>query len=424
MKPSNAKIDKAGLTLTRDIVDVDEYIDLEHVFDEYRKGHLLPLTETTLELQHWLSSYGSSYYIAQRLKRKPQIIRKLKRLSVRLTQLQDIGGCRIIVETNKDVDKLLTYIREKLAYQTSIKLLRETDYRDRGRDDTGYRALHLILNRSGYKLELQIRSRIQHYWAESIERTSVVYGHHLKEKEGDQIVIQYFKTLSDIFAEIEAKREPSPIKKLEMDRLRRDSERIIQHSDHNRVLDSHVDENIIKTLTEIESKKGSGFNNWIIIFNWNIGSFIYWDIVDRDPDAAIKAYVENERTFPAQDGYEVVLIGSSDVKTVRQTHSHYFGIDSYENILDSLDKSVEGFSRRLDLDTDARQILLCLRRRNYWGKKSVALSTLKNHYCNNIAGFDASLELLLQKQLILMPHKDGPVSLNLKEKQQIDRYVE
>jgi len=103
MKISNARVDKAGQALAKDIVDdEEEYFELEDVFDEYRKSHLQPLTETTLELQQWLNSYGSSYYIAQRLKRKPQILRKLKRLSVRLTQLQDVGGCRIIVDTNNN----------------------------------------------------------------------------------------------------------------------------------------------------------------------------------------------------------------------------------------------------------------------------------------------------------------------------------
>lgn len=64
--------------------------------------------------------------------------------------------------------------------------------------------LHVILDKNGYKLELQIRSRIQHYWAESIERTSVIYGHHLKEQEGAPEVISYFRLLSDLFYEIEA----------------------------------------------------------------------------------------------------------------------------------------------------------------------------------------------------------------------------
>lgn len=426
MAISKAKIDKAGLALTKsedEIENIDEYLELEQVFDDYRKSHLQPLTETTLELQKWLSNYGTSYYIAQRLKRKPQIIRKLKRLSVRLTQLQDIGGSRIIVESNKDVNKLRSFILDKLGKQKDIELVRETDYREKGRDDTGYRALHLILNLSGQKLELQIRSQIQHYWAESIERASVVYGYHLKEKEGDPIVIQYFKALSDIFSEIESKREPTQIQKIEMDRLSNAAERIIMSSDSNKVLNSYVNEDIIKTLTAIESHKGIGFNNWIIIFNWNIGSFVSWDIVSRDPDTAIKAYVENEKRFPAHDGYEVVLIGSSDVKTVRQTHSHYFGIDSYENILDTLNQSVIGFARRLDIDADARQILLALRKRNYWGNKSTSLATLKNHYCQNVLAFDASLELLIEKGLVIMTTKQGPVYLDMKQKAQIEQYL-
>ena len=102
MKITKSKIDKAGVALSKgEFRSEEDLIELENIFDEYRKSHLQPLSETTIELQNWLNSYGASYYIAQRLKRKPQIIRKLNRLSVRLTQLQDIGGCRIIVEKIK-----------------------------------------------------------------------------------------------------------------------------------------------------------------------------------------------------------------------------------------------------------------------------------------------------------------------------------
>jgi (p)ppGpp synthase/HD superfamily hydrolase len=107
---SKSRIDKAGRALAYPGELSLESIRLEELFDEYRASHLEPLSMTTLMLQHWLTGYGGRYYIAQRLKRKPQIIRKLKRLSVRLTQLQDVGGCRIIVDTNKDVEDLLKYI--------------------------------------------------------------------------------------------------------------------------------------------------------------------------------------------------------------------------------------------------------------------------------------------------------------------------
>ena len=115
-----------------------------------------------------------------------------------MTQLQDIGGLRIIVDQNSDVDRLIEYITDKLKRQTSIVIKRTVDYRKKGRDDSGYRAAHIIMEKDGVSLELQIRSRIQHYWAELIERTSVIYGYVIKELEGDERVIKYFKEFSNL----------------------------------------------------------------------------------------------------------------------------------------------------------------------------------------------------------------------------------
>lgn len=169
MVPSKSKIDRSGIALAKESYrDAEEWIEYEDVLDEFRKAHLQPLTETTLELQRWLAGYESDYYIAQRLKRKPQVLRKLNRLSVRLTQLQDIGGCRIIVEKNRDVDHLLSFIESCVQSQSELSIERVTDYRNLGRDVTGYRAVHVLLSRNNYKIELQLRSRIQHYWSESI----------------------------------------------------------------------------------------------------------------------------------------------------------------------------------------------------------------------------------------------------------------
>lgn len=73
MKLSNTLIDTSGRALSIDNeIDVDKYILYTDAFDEYRKNHLVPLSKTTVELQQWLSSFGKDYFIAQRLKRKPQ----------------------------------------------------------------------------------------------------------------------------------------------------------------------------------------------------------------------------------------------------------------------------------------------------------------------------------------------------------------
>jgi ppGpp synthetase/RelA/SpoT-type nucleotidyltranferase len=421
MAISKTRIDRAGAALARDQYrSDDEYIELEDLFDEYRKAHLQPLSETTLEIQGWLGDYGQPYYIAQRLKRKPQIVRKLKRLSVRLSQLQDIGGSRIIVPKNEDVDRLLKFLQDRVKAKGHFSIERVTDYRDRGRDRTGYRSVHLILTRDGVPIELQIRSRVQHYWAESIERTSVIYGYHLKEEEGDPDVLRYFRCLSDAFYDLEAGREPPPALKIDIDALRLKCETIIEQSPKANVFDSFVNEGIIKTLTEKEAKGGRGLNNWIIVFDWNSGSFVSWDIVGRSPAEAIDAYVRNEKTFPSESGFEVVLIGSSEVATVRQTHSHYFGIESFDTILETLDSSIAGFRRKIDLDIGARQILNTLHRRHFWGGKAVSRDTLKNHFCQNVLTFDASLESLSTRGLLMT---NSGVSLNLRMKAEIESYL-
>jgi ppGpp synthetase/RelA/SpoT-type nucleotidyltranferase len=419
---SKSRIDKSGRSLSVPGELTEEVIELEDVFDAYRASHLEPLSKTTLELQQWLHGYGGRYYIAQRLKRKPQIIRKLTRLSVRLTQLQDIGGCRIIVDTNRDVDKLIEFISKSLTESPTFELKRVTDYRELGRDNTGYRSAHLILEREGKTLELQIRSRIQHYWSESIERTSVIYGYYLKEQEGDQAVIDYFKKLSDIFYEIESGRDPSVQSKIVLDGLREKAQGIIYHSDKNRIFDSSVNEEIVQTLTSVQGAS-SALNNWIIVFDWKTGEFLTWEAVGREADEAVRKYVMYERQFPAEQNFEVVMIGSSDIATVRQTHSHYFGIQKFDNILENLDQSIAGFQTRMDIDVGSRQILALLVRKKYWGKKSTSVDTLKNHFAKGIITFDSSLQNLRTKNLVNMQDSQAPISLNIKKKAEIEAYL-
>lgn len=251
----------------------------------------------------------------------------------------------------------------------------------------------------------------------------MVYGHYLKESEGDPAVIGYFQRLSDAFFELESGREPSANARLEIDKLKLQSEEIIEASGKGRVLASHVNEGIIKTLTEKEARNPNPINNWIIIFDWSTGAFVSWDIVGRSPEEAMDAYVRNENLYPVDKNFEVVLIGSSKIATVRRTHSHYFGIETYGNVLENIDESIIGFSKRMDIDVGARQILLKLHTKHFWGEKAVAKSTLKNHFCQNVLTFDSSLEALVKKDLVHQSSASGPVSLNIKKRSEIEQYV-
>ena len=419
---SKTAIDRAGNALAKEkFKTYEEWEAADKIFDEFRQAHLQPLTSTTIAIQNWFRADNASYIIVQRLKRKPQILKKLRRLNTRLTQLQDIGGLRIIVDQNSDVDRLIEYITDKLKRQTSIVIKRTVDYRKKGRDDSGYRAAHIIMEKDGVSLELQIRSRIQHYWAELIERTSVIYGYVIKELEGDERVIKYFKELSNLFYLIETGQQPDASQKIDIERRRIEAESVINESDTRNILSGYINEGLVKTLQDKERRIGnSNFNNWVFIFNWNQGIFVDWTIVSLDPDEAIKSYVEYENKYPADKGFEVVLVGTSSVANVRETHSHYFGLAQKENILETLNESIVGFSNQMDIDVGARQILQTMERRRYWERKTISIDTLKNHYCQDVLTFEQSLNTLIEKELIqkisnkgvsLLSRKSGQVGL-------------
>ena len=145
--------------------------------------------------------------------------------------------------------------------------------------------------------------------------------------------------------------------------------------------------------------------------------------MDQNPNEAVAAYVHYEHMYPAEQGFEVVLIGSSEIATVRQTHSHYFGIESYSSILESLDSSIVGFTRKIDIDVGARQILSCLHRRHFWGKKTVSEDTLRNHFCKNVITFESSLQTLVVKNLLIRSPLNGGYSLNISKKPEIEQYL-
>lgn len=416
---SKTKIDKVGkILINPEGYSPDDIVKANEIFDNYRMQHLKPLTELTIKIKAWLVDFSYDYYIAQRLKRRPQIIKKLKRFSnMRLSQLQDIGGCRIIVESNKIVDELLKYIVFKLSKSKSYiidekKNKNPVDYRIQGRDDSGYRAVHIIVKARDVKLEIQLRSRIQHYWAESIERTSIIYNRNLKEMDGDYKVIEYFKVLSNIFYEIECNREPTRAQKNMLDKKRDEAEEIIKTSDSYRILHSRIEEKFIRAMKNVEKKKFRKIYNWLLIFDWQNGVFKHWLILEgSDSEKITREYVRWENIYNVEKGFEVVLIGASSVETVQYTHSHYFGLEEYDKILDGIDSTLLSFKKRRHIDAASRRILEKLVSKKKWGRSGVAFDTIKNHYFPKVLGIEEVLDKLTREKLLIC-EKHQVYSLN------------
>jgi Region found in RelA / SpoT proteins len=88
------------------------------------------------------------------------------------------------------------------------EIVRVADYRRDGKQVTGYRAVHVILKREGFVVELQIRTRRQHAWAEAVERAANRTGFKLKDREGPVELVGFFRVTCDCLAELDDGRRP------------------------------------------------------------------------------------------------------------------------------------------------------------------------------------------------------------------------
>ena len=111
--------------------------------------------------------------MSYRLKRMTSILRKLLRLNsnFKLGTLDDIGGCRLIVSSVDEVYRAVAVLNEELGEWKA------KDYISRPQS-SGYRSYHAIyqIPEGGisYRIEVQIRTHLQHLWATGVEAVGEV----------------------------------------------------------------------------------------------------------------------------------------------------------------------------------------------------------------------------------------------------------
>ena len=100
------------------------------------------------------------------------IVEKLRRESIRLSQMQDIAGCRVVVTDVMEQERVVASLGAVFPGASVI------DRRDN--PSYGYRAVHIIAELSGKPIEIQVRSSLQHLWADLSEKSSDVLDPTIK----------------------------------------------------------------------------------------------------------------------------------------------------------------------------------------------------------------------------------------------------
>jgi len=213
---SKSKIKKAGQILIESNPDTIELTWARDLANRWRACHAYPINTFQSTLRSKLRAYSKDAIVAQRLKRMPTIIDKLKRYpSMQLTTMQDIGGIRVVLRSLPEVKKLVNEYKKNSRF--IHELVDENNYIENPRSEDGYRSWHLIYkyrnkrnpDYDGLRLELQIRTRLQHLWATAVETMGTFLGQALKSRQGEQEWLDFFALTSAAFAHQE-KTPPIP----------------------------------------------------------------------------------------------------------------------------------------------------------------------------------------------------------------------
>lgn len=185
------------------------------IVNNWRASHNYPLNTFQVTLRKKARTVDHDALVAQRIKRLTSILHKLQRFpDMKLTQMQDIGGCRAIVRNVGLVDTLVTsYEKSDLKHTLAHK----DDYIENPQD-SGYRGVHLVYRyfsdkaKTAYndlKIEMQFRSQLQHAWATAVETVGTFIGQALKSSKGREDWLRFFALMSTALA-LREKRAPVP----------------------------------------------------------------------------------------------------------------------------------------------------------------------------------------------------------------------
>jgi len=205
---SKGEIDRVGsLFLSREM-NHDEIPRAYEVIQNWRSSHALPLLTFRMGLSKRARRIEPDAIIAQRLKRFSSIMNKLLREpTMKLSQMQDLGGCRAILSSVYQVKRLASLYRNPvLDSESSLKCY---DYIDNPKAD-GYRGFHIVGRYkphieknepwNGHRIEIQLRSELQHAFATAVETATTFTRSTLKFGGGAPKWRRFFSLMGSAIA--------------------------------------------------------------------------------------------------------------------------------------------------------------------------------------------------------------------------------
>lgn len=293
------------------------------IVNNWRSSHAFPLNTMQVYLRQRSRQIDSNSLVSQRVKRLSSIESKLRRLSwLKLSEMQDLGGCRVVARSATSVEKIVeSYYRSQIKH----RLLDVDDYVTNPKK-SGYRGYHLIYGYhsdkkatyNGQKIELQIRSNLQHIWATAVETVGTFTQQALKSSQGERDWLRFFTLMSTYFA----MRERRPVVPGTID----DHDSLV---DEIRTLESKLEVNkrleaygAVLSFTDEISKTGN-VRYFLLILDLKERKTTVRGFRSTDLDEASAAYLEAEQALSDTTG-DAVLVSAESLASVRRAYPNYF----------------------------------------------------------------------------------------------------
>jgi ppGpp synthetase/RelA/SpoT-type nucleotidyltranferase len=336
-KYSKSQVNKAGDLLKATPPDELFYPvnwdDALNVINNWRSIHSYPLQivkMTLLQRAQAVARQGrSKALVAQRLKRLESIWVKLRNEpTMQLSTMQDIGGCRAIVRSMNEVRRI-----EKV-YERSIaaKPLRGPEFSQRFDHIrkpklSGYRSLHYVFKYrgdseehkcyNGLRIEVQIRSQLQHAWATAVETVSVLTHQALKSNVGTDDWKRFFALMGSAIA------------------IREKTAAVPGTPENQRELFDEL-QHYASILTVHDILSGYGYAVFELIGKEkDAEAFLVVldpttkevDVTAFGPGELLKAeseYLETERNLNKDNGQQAVLVSAESISSLKRAYPNYF----------------------------------------------------------------------------------------------------
>ncbi|MBW1616999.1 MAG: RelA/SpoT domain-containing protein [Deltaproteobacteria bacterium] len=329
-KYSKTKVNKAGEVLTQADPSINKLLWAYDVVDNWRACHGYPINTFQATLRNKLKVIDKNALVAQRLKRMPSIIGKLKRFeTMKLARMQDIGGLRAVVSDLKKVRNL-----ENNYKNTRFKhnLVSTKDYITYPKE-SGYRSIHLVYkykndNASEYNgmhIELQIRTKLQHYWATAVETMGTFLKYTLKSSEGPAEWLNFFSLAGCAFACL----EDTPLIAGYEGKSKKDIyAETLNEAKRLSIYDRLQAFSIVTKRIPIEKKHSFYYLIKLDLDQKVVSVQIY---SKKYLEAANKKYAKYERRISMGENLQVVLVSASSIEDLRRAYPNYF-LDTREFI--------------------------------------------------------------------------------------------